>query len=41
MIAALGPAALAVAAVVAVILVIRHLGAHDRHYAQTMKGHRR
>jgi len=39
-IAALGPAALAVAAVVAVILAIRRLAADDRHYAKTMKGRR-
>jgi hypothetical protein len=39
-IAAWGPAALAVAAVVALILSVRHLTADDRHYARTSKGRR-
>ena len=40
MIAALAPAALALAAVVLLVLGLRLLTADDRHYARTTKGHR-
>lgn len=40
-IAALGPVALALAAVAVVTIAIRRLGADDRHYRQHMKGSHR
>ena len=40
MIAAVPPIALAVAVIAALVVILRRLTAHDRHYSQHMKGHR-